>query len=131
MNIYWIISGLLMVAGGLMHTVVGEKSVIAHLAKNKPVTGFSAEHTFNLIRWFWYLGSFISFWVGGVALLIGFTDDIVPAEPFIGKLLATLMFGFSILTFGIVAALNPKELSKLSQVIILVIVTLLLWVGAR
>ena len=130
MNVYWIISGILMLMGGAAHTLVGEKSVISHLAKQKPVTEFSAEHTFNLIRWFWYLGSFVSFWVGVVALTIGLTDGVVPAEAFIGKLLSTLMLGFSVITFGIVAALNPKELNKLSQVIVLVIVTILLWVGA-
>ncbi|MEM7128857.1 MAG: hypothetical protein AAF702_21160 [Chloroflexota bacterium] len=130
MNWYWVISGILMIVGGLMHTVVGEKNVISYLAKNKPTTGFSPDQTFNLIRWFWYLGSFISFWVGGIALLIGAADGIIPEENFIGRLLASLMFGFSIITFGAVAILNPKELAKLSQVVILVVVTILLWLGA-
>ncbi len=130
MNWYWIISGVLMIIGGLMHTVVGERNVISHLARNKPTTGFSPNQTFNLIRWFWYLGSFISFWIGAIALIIGLTDGVIPAENFIGMLLASLMLGFSMITFGVVAALNPKELGKLSQVVILVAVTILLWVGS-
>ncbi|MEM7032589.1 MAG: hypothetical protein AAF629_23755 [Chloroflexota bacterium] len=130
MNWYWTISGVLMIVGGLMHTIVGERNVISYLAKNKPVTGFSADQTFNLLRWFWYLGSFVSFWVGTVALIIGASDGVIPEEAFIGKLLASLMFGFSVITFGIVAILNPKQLEKLSQVVILIIVTVLLWLGS-
>lgn len=129
MNWFWIISGILMVLGGVAHTVVGEKNVIAHLAQAKPETGFSGDHTFNLVRWFWYLGSYVSFWVGGVALIIGLSDRL-PSETVIAQLLATLMFGFSILTFGVVALLNPKELGKLGQVVILIVVTALLWIGA-
>lgn len=130
MNWYWTIAGVLMIVGGLMHTVIGEMQVISHLGRNKPETGFSGDQTFNLIRWFWYLGSFISFWVGAVALVIGATDGVMPEEQFLGKLLASLMFGFSVITFGIVAALNPKELAKLGQVVILMLVTVLLWVGS-
>lgn len=129
MNWYWIISGIFMVIGGVAHTVVGEKNVISHLAKNKPTTGFSPDHAFNLIRWFWYLGSFVSFWVGAIALIIGVTD-MLPSENIIGYLLASLMFGFSVLTIAIVAALNPKELGKLSQVGLLILVTILLWIGS-
>lgn len=130
MNLYWIISGILMILGGAAHTIVGEKNVISHLANNKPETGFTPDHTFNLIRWFWYMGSFVSFWVGAIALIIGLTDGVIPSEPFIGKLLASFMVGFSIITFGIVAILNPKELNKLSQVGALIVVTILLWVGS-
>lgn len=129
MNGYWIVSGVLMVIGGLLHTLIGERNVISYLAKNKPTTGFSPDQTFNLIRWFWYLGSFVSFWIGGVAILLGVTD-ILPAEATIGKLLATLMFGFAVVTIGVVAILNPRELSKLSQVGLLVLVMVLLWLGA-
>ena len=129
MNWYWLISGILMVIGGLMHTVVGEKQVISHLAQNKPETGFSPDQTFNLIRWFWYLGSFVSFWVGGVAIIIGATAWL-PAEQTIGYLLASLMFGFSVVTFAAVAILNSKEIMKLNQVFILILVTVLLWLGS-
>lgn len=129
MNFYWTISGVLMVLGGFLHTVIGEKNVISYLAKDKPSGGYSPDHTFNLIRWFWYMGSFISFWVGGVALLIGLTD-LLSSENEIGYLLASLMFGFLILTFGIVAILNPKEIGKLSQVVLLILVTILLIVGS-
>ena len=121
MNWYWIISGILMILGGVAHTVVGEKNVIGPLKASPPQTEFSADHAFNLIRWFWYLGSYVSFWVGGVALIIGLTDWL-PSKSVIGWLLATLMLGFSILTFGIVAFLNPKELNKLGQVVILIVV---------
>ncbi len=130
MNTYWIISGVLMIVGGLMHTVIGEKNVISYLAKNKPETGFPPDQAFNLIRWFWYLGSYVSFWVGGVALVMGLTDSVVPEEAFVGKLLASLMLGFSVITIGIVAALNPKQLTKLSQVLILILVTVLLYMGS-
>lgn len=129
MNIYWSIAGVLMIIGGVMHTVVGEKNVIGHLAQDKPSGGYSPDHTFNLLRWFWYLGSFISFWVGGVGLLIGLTD-LLSAEHEIGYLLASIMFGFSILTFGAVAILNPKELGKLSQVGLLVLVMILFLLGS-
>ena len=129
MNWYWVISGIFMIIGGVLHTVVGEKNVISHLATKMPETGFSRDHAFNLIRWFWYLGSFISFWVGAVALIIGATE-LLPSENVIGYLLATLMFGFSVLTFVAVAILNPKELGKLNQVGLLVLVTILLWVGS-
>ena len=129
MNWFWIISGILMIVGGGMHTIIGERNVISHLAQDKPQTGFSPDQTFNLIRWFWYLGSFISFWVGGVALIIGFTDWL-PAETTIGWLLASIMFGFSILSFAPVAWLNPKEILKLSQVVILIVVTVLLGIGS-
>lgn len=129
MNWYWIISGVFMVIGGLMHTVIGERDVISHLEKDKPTTNYSPDHAFNLIRWFWYLGSFVSFWIGGVAIIIGATDWL-PAGATIGKLLASLMFGFSVLTIGVVAILNPKDLGKLSQVGLLIVVMILLWVGS-
>ena len=118
-----------MIVGGAMHTIIGERNVISHLAQAKPQTGFSPDQTFNLIRWFWYLGSYLSFWVGGVALIIGLTDWL-PSKAMVGWLLATLMFGFSVLTFGVVAILNPKELSKLGQVGILFVVTILLVIGS-
>ena len=129
MNYYWTIAGILMIIGGLMHTIIGEKNVISHLSKNKPITNYSPDHTFNLIRWFWYLGSFISFWVGAVALTIGLWDGILPNERIIAKLLASLMLGFSVLTIGIVAMLNPRDLSKLAQAGMLILVMILLWLG--
>ncbi|MEM7369131.1 MAG: hypothetical protein AAF587_11070 [Bacteroidota bacterium] len=130
MNWYWSISGVLMIIGGIMHTVIGERNVISKLKAQKDMASFPDNESFNLIRWFWYLGSFVSFWVGAVALMIGAADGILPEESIIGKLLASLMFGFSVLTFAIVAILNPKDLQKLSQVAILVLVTVLLWMGS-
>lgn len=130
MNIYWTIAGGLMVLGGLAHTVIGEGKVIRHLKGLKDGLDALDDEQFNLIRWFWYLGSWVSFWVGGVALMIGLWDGIFVAEKEIGLLLASLMAGFSVLTFGIVAVLNPRELGKLAQVVILIVVTVLLWVGA-
>lgn len=129
MNWYWIIAGFLMFIGGLAHTIIGEKKVITYLKKQKPETGFAPDVAFNLIRWFWYLGSYISFLVSILALTIGLTDDVVPAEAFVGKLLASIIFGF-VFTFAIVGILNPKKLGELSQVVILALVTILLWVGA-
>ena len=130
MNWFWIISGILMIIGGGMHTIIGERNVISHLAQDKPQTGFSPDQTFNLIRWFWYLGSFISFWIGAVALMIGASDGWFQDEAAIGKLLASCMVGFSVLTFGMVAILNPKDLQKLAQVVILLLVTVLLYLGS-
>ncbi len=130
MNWYWVIAGIFMIVGGVMHTIIGEKKVIQTLKRQKNQGQFPDDEAFNLIRWFWYLGSFISFWIGSVALVIGLTDGVLENEQTIGKLLASIMFGFSILTFGIVAMLNPKELKKLAQVVMLVIVMVLLWVGA-
>ncbi len=130
MNEYWIVAGVFMIIGGLMHTIIGEKKVIAELKRQKEMGDFPDDEAFNLIRWFWYLGSFVSFWIGGVSLIIGLTNGVLENEEIIAKLLASLMFGFSILTFGIVAILNPKDLIKLSQVLILIFVMVLLWVGA-
>lgn len=130
MNWYWIIAGIFMIIGGFMHTIIGEKKVIQRLKSQREQLDFPDNEAFNLIRWFWYLGSFISFWVGAVALIIGVTDGVLEAEATIGKLLASLMFGFSILTFGVVALLHPKDLQKLAQVVILVLVMVLLWMGA-
>ena len=130
MNAYWILSGIFMIIGGLMHTIIGEKKVIAQLKQQKDKGGFPDNEAFNLIRWFWYLGSFISFWIGAVALVIGLTDGVLENEQTIGKLLSSIMFGFSVLTFGIVALLNPKDLKKLSQVFMLIFVMVLLWMGA-
>ena len=130
MNYYWIVSGVLMVLGGLAHTYIGERNVISKLKTLREEPGNLGQDAFNLIRWFWYLGSFISFWVGALALIIGTTDGVITDEPQMGKLLASLMLGFSVLTFGIVAILNPRELKKLGQVVILVAVTILLWVGS-
>ena len=130
MNWYWLIAGILMIIGGIMHTVIGERNVIRKLKEQKDQGGFPTDEAFNLIRWFWYLGSFISFWIGVLAILIGYTDGILEAEQTIGKLLASIMFGFAILTFGIVALLNPKDLQKLGQVVILILVMVLLWIGS-
>ena len=130
MNEYWIVAGVFMIIGGLMHTIIGEKKVIAELKRQKEGGDFPDDEAFNLIRWFWYLGSFVSFWIGGVSLIIGLTNGVLENEEIIAKLLASLMFGFSILTFGIVVLLNPKDLLKLSQVLILIFVMLLLWFGA-
>lgn len=113
-----------------MHTIIGEGKVIQKLKKLKEKQSFPDNEAFNLIRWFWYLGSFISFWVGAVALTIGTTDGILEHEATIGKLLSSLMFGFSVLTFSVVAYLHPKELKKLNQVVILIVVTVLLWLGS-
>jgi len=130
MNWYWIISGIFMIIGGLMHTFIGEQKVIAKLKKLKDTTDFPDNEAFNLIRWFWYMGSFFSFWIGAIALVIGTTDGVLEDEATIGKLLSSFMFGFAVLTFGIVAIWNPKDLKKLSQVGILVVVMILLWLGA-
>ena len=118
-----------MVIGGLMHTIVGERNVISKLKVEKDKGGFPDNASFNLIRWFWYMGSFFSFWVGAIALTIGYTDNVLEYENTIAELLSYFMFGFSIITFGIVALLNPKELTKLGQVLILIVVMILLWVG--
>ena len=129
MNWFWIVSGLLMIVGGLMHTIIGEKNVIAELKSLNAQGKFPADDAFNLIRWFWYMGSFFSFWVGAIALIIGFTDGILENEQTIAWLLVTFMIGFSVITFGIVAILHPKDLKKLSQVFVLLLVTVLLWLG--
>ncbi len=129
MNWYWITSGILMIIGGLMHTVIGEKNVIQKLKLENEKGNFPDHSSFNLIRWFWYMGSFFSFWVGTIALIIGCTDGVLENENTIAKLLCYFMFGFSILTFGIVAILNPKELNKLAQVFILILVMILICLG--
>jgi len=130
MNEYWIVAGVFMIIGGLMHTIMGEKKVMAELKRLKEEGDFPDDEAFNLIRWFWYLGSFVSFWIGGISLIIGLTNGVLENEETIAKLLSSLMFGFSILTFGIVVLLNPKDLLKLSQVLILIFVMVLLWFGA-
>ena len=119
-----------MVLGGLAHTIIGEKNVISKLKAQKDAGQFPDDEAFNLIRWFWYLGSYISFWVGAVAIIIGATDMWLDSEALIGQLLATIMLGFSVITFGVVAMLNPRSLLKLAQVTILWLVTVLLWLGA-
>ena len=129
MNWYWIIAGIFMIIGGIMHTLIGENKIISKLKLQKEQGQFPDDEAFNLIRWFWYLGSFVSFWIGGIALIIGWTDGVLENESTIGQLLAILMLGFSVITFGIVALLNPKDLMKLNQVFILVLVTVLLWLG--
>lgn len=128
MNWYWTIAGILMLLGGLAHTLIGEKNVISHLKKQKPKTGYEPDVAFNLIRWFWYLGSYISFFVAAIALIIGTTDGIISNEDLVAKLMSGIIFGF-VLTFGIIAVLNPKKLSELSQVVILAVVHILLWFG--
>ena len=129
MNWYWIIAGIFMIIGGLMHTVIGEKNVIQKLKAEKSKGHFPDDTSFNLIRWFWYMGSFFSFWVGAIALIIGLTDHILEDEATIARLLSSFMLGFSVITFGIVAILNPKDLKGLAQVTILWVVTALLWLG--
>ncbi len=129
MNWYWLVAGILMIMGGLMHTIIGERNVIQQLKAEKAKGNFPDDASFNLIRWFWYMGSFFSFWVGAIALVIGYSDDVLADENTIAELLSYFMFGFSILTFGIVAILNPKELQKLGQVFILILVMVLLWLG--
>ena len=130
MNWYWIIAGAFMIIGGLMHTIIGEKNVIRELHKLKQNGKFPTDEAFNLIRWFWYMGSFFSFWIGAIGLTIGLTDGVLEEEVTIAKLMASFMFGFSILTFGIVALLNPKDLIKINQVFILIVVMILFWLGA-
>ena len=55
MNTYWLIAGILMVIGGLMHTITGEKKVIRKLIAEKEKGNFPDNESFNLIRWFWYM----------------------------------------------------------------------------
>ena len=118
-----------MIIGGMMHTIIGERNVIQKLKTEKEKGNFPDDASFNLIMWFWYMGSFFSFWVGTIALIIGYTDNVLENENTIAELLSYFMFGFSILTFGIVALLNPRELKKLGQVSILILVMVLLWIG--
>ncbi len=112
-----------------MHTIIGEKDVIKKLKASMVVDNFPDNASFNLIRWFWYMGSFFSLWIGGIAIIIGCTNDILVDENTIALLLSIFMFGFSIPTFGIVILLNPKDVKKLSQVCILILVMFLLWFG--
>ena len=69
------------------------------------------------------------FFMAIVTLLMGFTEGLIPAEPFIATLFITIYGGF----IATLVAVNIKDLANLKafpQAILFVIFITLLWLGS-
>ena len=73
MNIYLILAGILAMAGGLAHAVLGHRWTVspldpAHLASDK----FSGEQNRRFLMWFWHVGSVVLLSTAAILLVHGF-----------------------------------------------------------
>ena len=129
MNWYWIVAGCIILFTGFVHAILGEKWLFSKLKPENLDTHYSGKVTKVTLRWFWHFGSFIIFGVGSLALTMALSEKIIPAEPFIGKLLAGIYFGLTalLLLFNLH---DLKSLKEYPQGLIIFAVGVLLWLGA-
>lgn len=128
MNWYYAIAGIFVVITGFVHMILGEKLILSRLKQENLSTHYSGDVTKTTLRWFWHVGSFIVFFVGALALLIGFSDGIIPNEKMVGTLLLIIYMGIN----GLLILLNitkPKKLMEYPQIIIMLIIMVLFYLG--
>lgn len=130
MNWYYLIAGIFVVITGFVHAVLGEKWIFSKLKPENLNTHYSGDVTKITLRWFWHVGSFIVFFVGVLALVMALTDGLIPSEPFIGKLLATIYLGINSLLI-LVNLKTPKSLREYPQLLIMLLIMVLLYLGAN
>lgn len=129
MNWYFLIAGFFVIITGFVHAILGEKWIFDQLKPESLRTHYSGDVTKITLRWFWHVGSFLVFFVGAIALVMGATEGVIPAEHFIGKLLAIIYLGIN----GLLILVNLRDLSKLKeypQLIIMILIMVLLYLGS-
>ncbi|MEM7369130.1 MAG: hypothetical protein AAF587_11065 [Bacteroidota bacterium] len=129
MNWYYLIAGFFVIITGFVHMILGEKWLFSFLKAESLDTHYSGEVTKTTLRWFWHFGSFMVFFVGVLALVMGYSDTLIPAENFIGKLLAIIYLGLNVLLI-VLNASQPKNLKEYPQLIIMVVIMVLLFLGS-
>lgn len=129
MNWYWLIAGGIILFTGFIHAILGEKWIFSKLHTDNLNTHYTGEVTKNTLRWFWHFGSFMIFGVGSLALTMALSDNIIPAEQFIGKLLAGIYFGLIALLI-LCNISDLRNLKEYPQGLIIFGVGVLLWLGA-
>lgn len=130
MNWFFVIAGFMIAFSGFIHMILGDKWIFNRLDGEAMATHYTGEITKITLRWFWHLGSFLIFLMAAVALVMGFTEGVVPAEAFVARLLAVIYVGF----LGVLVAVNVKNLGSLKefpQAILFVIFIVLLVLGSN
>lgn len=130
MNWYYLIAGGFVILTGFVHAILGEKWIFSKLNPAMLNTHYSGDVTKTTLRWFWHVGSFIVFFVGGLALTMGISDGLIPAESFIGKLLAFIYLGINSLLI-VLHISQPKKLKEYPQIIIMMVIMVLLYLGSN
>ena len=129
MNWYYLIAGVFVVITGFVHMILGEKWIFSKLKSENLETHYPGEVTKTTLRWFWHVGSFVVFFVGTLALLMAFTEGLIPAEGFVGKLLAIIYLGINGLLLLLMIP-DPKKLRDYPQLIIMIVIMVLLYLGS-
>lgn len=130
MNTYYLIAGILLVVTGCVHLVLGELWLFRRLRPENLETHYPGSITKTTLRWFWHFGSFMVFFVATLALLMALTDDVVPAESFVGLLLTIIYLGLN----GLLLLLNLPHLRQLTaypQLLVMLGIMVLLYLGAN
>ena len=129
MNWYYIIAAIFLFITGLVHMYLGEKWLFEKLNSENLETHYTGGVTKTTLRWFWHFGSFMVFWVGVLALIMGVTDDMITDENQVGKLLASIYLGLnSLLIFLHIK--QPTKLKEYPQLIIMIVIMILLYLGS-
>ena len=130
MNTYYLIAGILLAVTGTVHMVLGELWIFRKLKAENLETHYTGDVTKTTLRWFWHVGSFIVYFVGTLAFLMALTDDIVPAEGFVGILCAIIYLGINSLLV-VVNMRNPLDLRHYPQLIVMIGIMVLLYLGSQ
>ncbi|MEM7040709.1 MAG: hypothetical protein AAF570_27355 [Bacteroidota bacterium] len=130
MNWLYIIAGIFLCITGFVHLILGEKWLFSKLRVENLETHYSGEVTKTTLRWFWHFGSFMVLLVATTALLMGLTDGLIPAEDFMGKFLAIIYLGLNSLLIALHLP-NPSNLKEYPQLIIMVGIMVLLFLGSN
>jgi len=122
MNLLLIISALLIVVTGLIHSILGERLLITPLLKRDfPAVLGSDLLAKRTLRFAWHLMT-IAFWSFAAILVLLSTDPLSPTEASIVRLIATTFFICSIISL---VTARGRHLSWLAFLII----GLLAWFG--
>lgn len=110
--------------------ILGEKWIFSKLKTKHLETHYSGDITKTTLRWFWHVGSFIVFFVGILSLSMGLSDQVIPNESFVGKLLALIYLGINGILIGLHIT-TPKKIKSYPQLIIMLVIMILLYFGSN
>lgn len=128
MNWLWTIAGIIMLMTGLIHSILGEKRIFNNLKTENLKTHYSGEVTKITLRWFWHFSSIMIASIGSIAFLMGCTEEFIPSEPFLAKILAGVTYGLVVLLV-VVNLRDPSNLKYYPQGVVLLVIAFLIWIG--